>query len=154
MIDMIPIINLLITTVAPGTWENRYESQWDAAEMELGIPRPLPDSSTVSNKPKGVIVPFYLSISLIVRSTPDVHMQVGTTLRALRQLLSARDNRTAEHHQADKPKFSPTPPPGDPKLPAPKALPANSVVPASRPRVQELLEELQKEIEKLPRDRE
>jgi hypothetical protein len=152
-VDMSPLINFLITTVAPGTWENHYDTRWDAAEMAFGIAVTNPDDNTVTNKPKGSIVPFFLSISLIVKCSPEVHKQVATTLRGLRQFLMATDNQASQQQLPGQPKTSPTPS-GDPKLTAPKAPLANPAVPAPRQRVQELLEELQKEIEKLPRDRE
>ena len=38
--------------------------------------------------------PFMLSISLIIRCSPEVHDQVANTLRGLRVLLQARDERT------------------------------------------------------------
>ena len=101
------------------------------------------------------MVPFYLSISLIVRCPEEVHDQVANLLRLLRVLIHARDNRavqekTADHREAFQLKSSPTPPRGNLELPVSKAQPTNAVLPASRPRVQELLEELQKEIAKFP----
>jgi RNA polymerase sigma factor (sigma-70 family) len=140
-VDFRPLANLIASTVAPGTWN---------VDDGRG---PVIVSRTNS------MVPFYLSISLIVRCPEEVHDQVANLLRLLRVLIDARDNRavqekTAEHREAFQLKSSPTSPPGDLELRGPKARPANAVPPASRPRVQELLEELQKEIEKLPRDRE
>jgi RNA polymerase sigma factor (sigma-70 family) len=141
MVNVQPVMDLIASTVAPGTWN---------VDDGRG---PVIVSRTNS------MVPFYLSISLIVRCPDEVHDQVANLLRLLRVLIDARDNRavqekTADHREAFQLKSSPTPPPGDLELRGPKARPANAVPPASRPRVQELLEELQKEIEKLPRDRE
>ena len=152
-VDMNHLINFLITTVAPGTWENRYDTRWDAAEMALGIAVPNPDGNTVTNKPTGSIIPFHLSISLIVKCSPEVHNQFAITLRGLRELLMATDNGTVQQQPPEQPKTSPIPS-GDPTLQAPKAPLANPAVPAPRQRVQQLLDELQKEIEKLPPDKE
>ena len=104
------VTNLLITTVAPGTWENRYDTRWDAAETALGIAVTNPDGNTVTNKPTGSIIPFPLSISLIVKCSPEVHKQVATTLRGLRQLLMATDNQAVQQQPPEQPKTSPTPP--------------------------------------------
>jgi RNA polymerase sigma factor (sigma-70 family) len=137
MVNVQPVMDLIASTVAPGTWN---------VDDGRG---PVIVSRTNS------MVPFYLSISLIVRCPEEVHDQVANLLRLLRVLIHARDNRavqekTADHREAFQLKSSPTPPPGDLELRGPKARAANAVPPASRPRVQELLEELQKEIAKFP----
>ena len=45
-----------------------------------------------SRLPDGSITPFYLSISLIIRRTPEVHEEVANLLRGLRRLAEARGN--------------------------------------------------------------
>jgi RNA polymerase sigma factor (sigma-70 family) len=137
MVNVQPVMDLIASTVAPGTWN---------VDDGRG---PVIVSRTNS------MVPFYLSISLIVRCPEEVHDQVANLLRLLRVLIHARDNRavqekTADHREAFQLKSSPAPPRGNLELPVPKARAANAVPPASRPRVQELLEELQKEIAKFP----
>ena len=75
-VDMQPVMNLISSTIAPGTWQ-----------MTAHL------ASAVARKTNRM-VPFYLSISLIVRCPKDVHDQVANLLRGLRELLEARDART------------------------------------------------------------
>ncbi len=61
-----PLIDLIQSSVAPGTWK-----------------RALIDED---KKLIGSITPFYLNASLIIRHTPDVHRQIVERLRQLRRL--------------------------------------------------------------------
>jgi RNA polymerase sigma factor (sigma-70 family) len=143
-VDMNPIMDLISSTVAPSTWQTDETS------------------GQVVGRRTNHMVPFYLSISLIIRSPKDVHDQVANLLRGLRVLLDARDNRTAKREAMDHPN-TPQPlssgpslapsPPSNASLPPPArgVTPANS---GSRQRAQQLLDELQKEIQKLPHDKE
>ena len=150
-VDMRPITDLIAATVAPGTWR--------IGDM----------NSVVETSDTNVMVPFMLSISLIIRCPAEVHDQVGNTLRLLRALLQARDERTqpppveptkspqAVNSEPASPtgRFSlpsPIPAPADPTLPRAAARQVVPPPPATRQRVQQLLDELQKEVEKLPRD--
>ncbi|QDV38606.1 RNA polymerase sigma factor [Tautonia plasticadhaerens] len=65
-----PLIDLLTSTVAPGTWT-------------VGEPR-SGDGSTVTDRS---ITPFHLNLSLIVRHSPEVHEQVVERLRQLRRIV-------------------------------------------------------------------
>jgi hypothetical protein len=68
-VDMGPLIDLLAASVAPGTWR-------------------VPDEdgkSTRDGDGPGSIIPFRLSLSLIVKHTPEVHAQFDERLRQLRR---------------------------------------------------------------------
>ena len=75
----------------------------------------------------GAITPFFLSISLIVRHTAEVHDEVAHLLRKLRRLQKSWQTPEQTH---------------DPK-PAP---------PDRNARIRQLLDELRQEVEKLPKD--
>lgn len=100
------------------------------------------------------MVPFYLSISLIVNCPGEVHDQVASLLRGLRGVLEARDARTLRpdpmkqmpsgrmvDHMTLETSQSP---------PSEKPIRDHALQQTSRQRVQQLLEELQKEIARLP----
>ena len=74
------IIDLITSSVAPGhggCWTTRGNH----------VTPPGPDDAKAS----GSITPFYLSLSLIVRHTPEVHDQVANRLRQLRRLKELQD---------------------------------------------------------------
>jgi hypothetical protein len=168
VVDMKPLTDLIASTIAPGTWKtgdaimNVDTSKTFAPRDWRTIDPILHDETSSWN----VMVPFQLSISLIIKGTPEVHDQVGNTLRRLRVLLQARDERT-HPSPAEPPKSpqaansepaSPTgrtssppiPAPADPTMPPPTAPQVVPPQPGSRQRVQELLDELQREVAKLP----
>jgi hypothetical protein len=127
---MKPITDFIASTVAPGTWKTgdaimNVDTSKTFAPIDVRTIDPILRDDTAS---WNIMVPFQLSISLIIKGTPEVHDQVGNTLRRLRVLLQARDERTRP---------SPAEPPKSPQ-------------PGSRQRVQHLLEELQREVAKLP----
>lgn len=64
-IDYLPMIKLIKTTTAHGTWKKD-----EAAEDESG----------------GSITPFFLSLSLMIRQTDEGHKEVQNLLRGLRDL--------------------------------------------------------------------
>jgi RNA polymerase sigma factor (sigma-70 family) len=151
LVDMKPLTDFIASTVAPGTWQT--------SRQHLNIETETSDGN--------VMVPFHLSISLIIRGTSEVHDQVANTLRGLRVLLEARDERTlpspAEPSKSPqvvnaepasptrRTALPPIPAPADPTLPAPLAPQNIPTQPEWRQRVRQLLDELQKEVEKLPR---
>jgi hypothetical protein len=65
-----PLIDLLKSTVAPGTWTT-FE----------------PQGGGESTVPDRTITPFHLNLSLIIRHSPEVHDQVVERLRQLRRLV-------------------------------------------------------------------
>ena len=81
-IDMKPLMEILATTVAPGTWGSNQGDQGWISEQPVAAGR-VPGI--------GSIVPFHLSVSLIIRHTPEVHIQVEDRIRQLRRLTEARD---------------------------------------------------------------
>jgi len=149
-VDMKPVMNLISSTVAPRTWHMD-----DASDA----------SGQASDRRGNRMVPFYLSISLIVRCPREVHDQVASLLRGLRDLLTARDATTARPDPSEvpgavvNPSIKPsrpaeTSPPTAPireiqSAPRSPANPPSLDQPAPRQRVQQLLDELQKEILKL-----
>jgi RNA polymerase sigma factor (sigma-70 family) len=149
---MNPLIKLITSTVAPGTWRIQNSKEWQG-QFALGHKRRLldQDDNTGQTRPRNAIVPFFLSLSVIVRCTPEVHDQVANLLRGLRELVDAREGRTQE---TEKQKPSERPNSSQPATglaavmdpPAPTAIP---VVSGSRQRVQQLLDELTKEVAKL-----
>jgi hypothetical protein len=113
-----------------------------------------------------VMVPFQRSVSLIIRCPREVHDQVANTLRGLRVVLHARDERTLPS-PAEPPKspqavnaepapetrrtaLPPIPAPADSTLPAPLAPQNIPTQPEWRQRIRQLLDEFTKEVEKLP----
>ncbi len=83
-VNMKPLISLITTTIAPGTWQvvDPAANTDNSAGYGIGVE---------AVKPKGSITPFFLNISLIIRATPEVHKQLETFLGQLRQLQTNRD---------------------------------------------------------------
>jgi hypothetical protein len=127
--DMDLVIDLITSTVARGTWTvDRIQTGASSSDGKHG----MLSSTPAPSRTVGAIKPFFLSISLIVRHTAEVHDEVANLLRHLRRLLDSL-----------------TPPAGDRK-PVPSA-PAS---PSDRnARIRRLLDELRKEVEALPADR-
>jgi RNA polymerase sigma factor (sigma-70 family) len=88
-VDMKPVIDLITSSVAPGTWRTMDDQGKDVAP-------PGPNDGKVV----GSIKPFDLSLSLIVSHTGEVHKQVANFLRQLRRIKElqdpARDEAKAE----------------------------------------------------------
>jgi RNA polymerase sigma factor (sigma-70 family) len=113
-IDMTPLIEFITTRIAPGTW--RIVDTLEKENTVAGLPSP---SRTVdpsgkelagpsdSNKrgatgesdrtKTGQIVPFFLSVSLIVRHDAEVHEQVANLLREFRAVLFGRPEEDENH---------------------------------------------------------
>jgi RNA polymerase sigma factor (sigma-70 family) len=79
-VDMTALIELISSTVAPGTWRVTNEAGGDPPAAD-------PDD----RKAIGTIIPFHLSMSLIVRHTAEVHTQVAERLEMLRHLIKVRE---------------------------------------------------------------
>ncbi len=128
-VDMGPLVNLITTTVARGSWSIHNEQGKDITSEY-----PLRDRAkkVASSKPAGAITPFYLSISLIVRCTPEVHEEVANLLRGLRRLQDARENPGVDLEEEERKLGLP---------PQPHPIEGKAVVPPSpdqRPRIQGL----------------
>ena len=88
--DMMPLIQLLTTTIAPGTWkilgEGGREMSDGAYGMGGGFGGGAAGGLDANNQPIGSIIPFNLSISLIIRHTAEIHEQIADLLKQLRKL--------------------------------------------------------------------
>jgi RNA polymerase sigma factor (sigma-70 family) len=159
MIHMDPLIRLIATTIAPGTWRIQ-DSAGSEVMLDLGHEGGAPKHDVKSGQTRpmrtGAIVPFFLSLSLIIRCTPEVQEQVANLLRGLRDVVDAREGRTENEKQepTERPKNPQPQPPTSAQTskevmpPAsPKAVPGGS---ESRQRIQKLIDELTKELANLP----
>jgi type II secretory pathway component GspD/PulD (secretin) len=90
-VDMTPLIQLITTSIEPGSWRVQDQGGQDISAAyglgggfggAAGGGGGLEDQG----RPPGAIIPFYLSISLIIRHTAEVHEQVADLLRQLRRL--------------------------------------------------------------------
>ncbi len=88
-VDMSPMVNLITTTVARGTWTIN-----DGREMPVTAPGATVPPRRDGARPEtvGHVTPFFLSYSLIIRHTADVHDEVANLLRKLRLLVHAREH--------------------------------------------------------------
>ncbi len=95
-VDMTPLIQLITTSIAPGTWRVQ-----DSAGQDISPPYGLGQGFggpgggggggagggiDAQEHPPGSIIPFMLSISLIIRHTAEVHEQIADLLRQLRRI--------------------------------------------------------------------
>lgn len=71
---MEPMIDLITSTIEPGTWTVRGEPYGRGGPEDRRKER------------VGTITPYYLSVSLIIRHDPETHDKVANLLRLLRQL--------------------------------------------------------------------
>lgn len=73
--DFGPLIELLTSSVAPGSWR--------VPNIDVSVER-----SPSTDKPEqiGSIAPFFLSMSLIIKHTSEVHDEMANRLRQLRQV--------------------------------------------------------------------
>ena len=86
-VDMTPIIQLITTSIAPGTWKVQDGYGQDASSAYgLGGGFGGDAGGIDQQRQPGAIVPFFLSISLIIKHTAEVHDQVADLLRQLRRL--------------------------------------------------------------------
>ena len=91
-VDMTPLIQLITTSIAPGTWQVKTaRARTSPAAYGLGRASAAQavaecGGGSIPARPPGSITPFFLSISLIIRHTAEVHDQVADLLRQLRRL--------------------------------------------------------------------
>ncbi|MBV8678456.1 MAG: hypothetical protein JO355_14940 [Planctomycetaceae bacterium] len=87
-VDMTPLIQLITATIAPGTWRVNDLSGNDASgAYGMGAGFGGGDGGGLDQaQPIGSITPFFLSISLIIRHTAEIHDQIADLLRQLRRL--------------------------------------------------------------------
>ena len=94
-VDMTPLIQLIATSIAPGTWRVQDSSGQDispAYGLGQGFGGPggggggAGGGIDAQERPPGSIIPFMLSISLIIRHTAEVHEQIADLLRQLRRI--------------------------------------------------------------------
>ncbi len=87
-VDMTPIVQLIASSIAPGTWQVHDGTGADVTQSYgLGGAFGGGDAGGLDvTRPIGAITPFFLSISLIIRHTAEVHDQVADLLRQLRRL--------------------------------------------------------------------
>jgi RNA polymerase sigma factor (sigma-70 family) len=141
-VDMTPVIDLITNTVAKGTWTVDYGPP--GAATSDGRAGAIMATGT-SSKTVGHVTPFFLSISVIVRHTPEVHDQVANLLRHLRRLLDAPNHPGGvEGYDREFERLGITTPADDPKPAAPSRPDRNA-------RIRQLLDELRQEVEKLPK---
>src|SRR3954454_907130 len=87
---MTPLIQLITTSIAPGSWKVNDSNGQDLSSA-YGLGGGFGGGGggggiDEQQRPPGSIIPFFLSISLIIRHTAEVHEQVADLLRQLRRL--------------------------------------------------------------------
>lgn len=93
LVDMRPLVDLITTFVAPETWKAFEPGQ--AARPAKGRDGEV-----------GSITPFYLSATLIIRHTPEVHAQIANFLRLLRECHFLVQPDKAPDPRAERPALS------------------------------------------------
>ncbi len=84
-IDMTPLINFITSTIAPGTWRIVDTSGKEITGLTDSRQK---EATGESNKTRtGQIIPFFMSISLIIRHDAEVHEQVANLLRGFRTVV-------------------------------------------------------------------
>ncbi|SIO58697.1 RNA polymerase sigma factor, sigma-70 family [Singulisphaera sp. GP187] len=140
--DFEPVIELLTSSVAPGSWRIGNQDLLGANGRPLNKTGPI-----------GSVTPFFLSVTLIIRHTDEVHAEIADRLRQLRQITSRQhpdpNTKTSLQTGLTEKEF-------DERLgklsgvlqPAERAnAPAPPV--AKHSRVQQLIKELEKEMNQL-----
>ncbi len=84
--DLTPLVDLIETTIAPGTWVVQ-----DGHGNELP-PRTNRRGATASTR-QNSMVPFFLSISIIIKCPREVHDDIAGLLRNLHRLKYASDEQ-------------------------------------------------------------
>jgi type II secretory pathway component GspD/PulD (secretin)/tetratricopeptide (TPR) repeat protein len=86
--DMMPLMQLISNTIAPGTWRmmDTNSSDGDGAYGMGGAFGGGGAGGDAEPAQPGSITPFLLSISLIIRHTAEVHEEVAELLKQLRRL--------------------------------------------------------------------
>lgn len=101
-----PIMKLIMTTVAVGTWEVRYpEVRYPDGRQVNQKGGLMTDTSRTVERPIGFITPFFLSTSLIVRHTAKTHEQIADLLRNLRAIVNAAVARATTTSKKDDPGY-------------------------------------------------
>ena len=83
--DMMSLIQLITTTIAPNTWRINDPSGNENGAYGMGGAFGGGGADAEAAQP-GSITPFLLSISLIIRHTAEVHEEVAELLKQLRRL--------------------------------------------------------------------
>jgi type II secretory pathway component GspD/PulD (secretin) len=81
--DFGPLINLIKSSVAPGTWRDGPD---DETSGGYGMGAGAGGADANPDQAVGSITPFFLNISLIIRHTSEVHDDIVDLLRQLRRL--------------------------------------------------------------------
>ena len=155
-VDMTPLVDLITSTAAKGTWivndGNGEEIRTGGVGIELA---PASDRSARV----GRITPFFLSISLIIRHTAEGHEEVADLLRKLRRLVNPPGTIEEEERLTSSSDTKPSPLAGYVTRPdfvsRPAATPkkgkaAGAASPDRNARIRRLLDDLRQEVEKLP----
>ena len=93
-IDFTPLIQLITTSIAPGTWEIKDPNTGESSSSSgFGLGGGFGGGGggfgglgEGEDPPIGSITPFFLNISLIIRHTAEVHDDIVDLLRQLRRL--------------------------------------------------------------------
>ncbi len=91
-VDMTPLIQLITNSIAPGTWRVTDSQGGQDVSSAYGMGGGFGGGGgadaggAADSAPIGSITPFFLSISLIIRHTAEIHDQVADLLRQLRRL--------------------------------------------------------------------
>ncbi len=92
IVDMTPLIQLITSSIAPGSWRVTDVQGGQDVSGAYGMGGGFggggggADVGGADTQPIGSITPFFLSISLIIRHTAEIHDQVADLLRQLRRL--------------------------------------------------------------------
>ncbi|MDE2508133.1 MAG: type II secretory pathway, component PulD, partial [Planctomycetota bacterium] len=87
--DMGPLIQLITTTIAPNSWRVLNDPTAGAPNSGaygMGAGFGGDAGGDTATATPGSIIPYFLSLSLIVKHTPEVHEEVADLLRQLRRL--------------------------------------------------------------------
>ena len=87
-IDMAPLVSLISTAIAPGSWRIQEVGGSADSVTSFGMGGGFGGAAGGLNTPEpvGSITPFILNISLIIRHTSEVHAEVEDLLKQLRKL--------------------------------------------------------------------
>jgi RNA polymerase sigma factor (sigma-70 family) len=133
VVDLTPLMELIELMVAPGTWNVQ-----DGYGYQLS---PKSDSAgKVGSTQPNAMVPFFLSVSLILTGSEDVHQNVAKLLRGLRRLRYGGkvDNAPLVARSAAQPVGERV-----------NTNPAPTSTAGSRKRIDQLLDSLREEVRKL-----
>ena len=89
--DVGPLVKLIEQTIAPGTW-------MIGDQQGHMVPTKVKSRGLVNADAMGSITPFYLSVSLIIDCTGEVHDDLATFFRGLRDLINSRNRDPITTH--------------------------------------------------------